>query len=402
MNTIQYIQIALCSFALTIPLNALADEDPLYSTDEFYQEDTPALPANQVNASSSNLSSDIYHEDSTEPGIRPKAFFLDTSIWPADITTGYYNIPVCWEKISPFHAINRTLTKNTLKSTWEAVSLVRFIGWGACQAGSSGIRITIVDSSASPRAALGTEGNGKVGVMLLNFTMQTQVNSTIDNSTMTLEQRCALNGKNLATCIQSTVIHEFGHVLGIAHEQNRDDDPEPLFTRDCHDDNPNPQPIDNIGSFTTFGNTYFTDYDLQSIMNYCRSNYFGRTDLTTLDQLAARVYYGQMPTFDPRSLILNIPRIENFDGRIYTATLMLRSDNKFQVTTLSLGSKPSMSPATLSNSGRLVLNEARFLSQSGHVNQVLSITLQQENLSVPGVYTYTWSRKQPTQFQPRP
>ena len=204
------------------------------------------------------------------------------------------------------------------------------------------------------------------------------------------------------TCIQSTAIHEFGHILGLAHEQNRTDDPIIPPRGLCTIDDLNPYtPPDGVGTFTTFGNTMFTDYDSNSMMNYCRSKYYGRIDLSPLDKLALRVYYGQMSGFDIRTRILKIPRILKYDGTFYTGSFNLLPNGTFQQSgSLTLTTTPSKSPATLNASGVLHLPELKYTGPSGHVNQILKATLSPT--STPGIYTRSWVRIQPTQFTPTP
>lgn len=369
-------------FPLLMPLNSQAGK----------------IPPNQKSQSLKYVIGDIYQNPR-----QLKAFFLDTVLWPYNTTTKTYPISVCWENSSQSTATEKQLVTSALASTWESNSLVDFIWGGACQATSKGIRIKVIDNSHSPRAALGMEGDGKIGVMLMNFDMATPVFG-FDLSTMTLLQRCARdNSANLATCIQSSAIHEFGHVLGLAHEQNRKDDPIIPPRGLCTKDDPNPYtPPGNVGTFTMFGNTWFTDYDPNSMMNYCRNAFFGRIDLSPLDKLALRVYYGQMPSFDIRTRILKIPRIIRYDGKIFTGSFNLLADGiRFQKSaSLVATTTPSKSPATLSQSGVLLIPELKYISTSGRINQILNARLQET--TTPGIYARSWSRVQPTQFTPIP
>ncbi len=168
-------------------------------------------------------------------------------------------IPVCFENLSNNVAASvKTLIKDAVTNTWQAQSHVRFTGWGTCPTDNllgnpRGIRVwanTLVatEDDASHAVCLGECVSGdKAGIELRT-------------------------GGLPNTEIQRVAVHEFGHALGFAHEQNRPDAPMCRFGTQGHD-----------------GDTLATAYDPDSVMNYCDAS--RGPSLSAKDIEGLRKYY---------------------------------------------------------------------------------------------------------------
>lgn len=177
------------------------------------------------------------------------------------------------------------IIRNAVESTWQRAANIRFTGWGPCQM----VACAWASQTLCPP-------NGTLALDYIpgrpNYSAHTGFRS--DGATNVY---LGFDDMLIET-FEHTAVHEFGHALGFKHEYNRADNfayQYPWYSCGI------PLPTNPAHSPP---NIFLTDYDPQSIMNYCGENYRltdfeydpTRFDLSAGDVRGAIKAYGKKPS----------------------------------------------------------------------------------------------------------
>lgn len=175
-------------------------------------------------------------------------YFKSGSNWTKG-WNGWTHIHVCWKSLSNDPNI-RDVVRASVEDTWGRHAPILFWGWGQCTGGED-VQIYVRDEAPAPHA----NGLGTSDWDWLGFGRDLTLNFTYNN----WSQGCRGAARY---CTAAIAVHEFGHVLGFAHEQNRPDSPQWCV-------NDGQMNAAAFGPQGENGDMLLGLWDPSSVMNYC-------------------------------------------------------------------------------------------------------------------------------------
>jgi hypothetical protein len=247
-------------------------------------------------------------------------------------------IPVCWEPTplpnydtalpmarminptDPAFAARQQLIRESVESTWNRYTRLVFAGWGTCAAPTDpGIHIVVENGRPPPGAVdpgrwgwprVADFGLGANGTQTVFFSFDFW--NKDDEFEAMFDAAEVLNTSHFA----SIAVHEFGHLLGFRHEQERSGADTVCAHNLSLDGDYNPIG-GNDATLTEAG-----PFDQNSVMSYCAAGFLNDGRLTNNDVFYTVMTYGKkasgsLVSFDGRCLDM-VPRAFTTDiGQTY-------------------------------------------------------------------------------------
>ncbi|HYQ47227.1 MAG TPA: M12 family metallopeptidase [Polyangiaceae bacterium] len=194
-----------------------------------------------------------------------------TALYMPSGTSNQTNLKLCWDSSAFASGANakkfadaRAAVQDEIRKTWDEKSWVN-VSWSDSCSGDM-VRIRVADTTAAPAA----DPHGGT----FNFTFK---NWGADSA-------CAGDDTQRLSCVRTIAVHEFGHILGFPHEQNRTNG----LGIVCLDGNLQPK---DEGQFTITEDWDVTGIDTESVMSYCPEGSWSGS-LTDKDIEGLRAVYG--------------------------------------------------------------------------------------------------------------
>ena len=179
---------------------------------------------------------------------------------------------------------------DAISETWNRAGAIRFVGWQSCRSGADSRSVRVAtEQCPNPVKGCSRARVGYTSVVSANeqgkpsMILQFDFDKRVCNGPN--DRKCCAN--NLPYCIRALGVHEFGHILGLVHEDRATD----LTTEERQLRRELCRGIKHSGP----RGRLITAWDDKSVMNYCNRSWkdAGVVGLSQCDIAAVQLLYGR-------------------------------------------------------------------------------------------------------------